>query len=271
MVDNKAFSKTIAIVAVIIIIVVAAAVALLLTSTPTPTPTTPKPTPATSIASPTSPFTSPPTSTPTTPTASPTSPPAASPTPSPTPPSPTTTTIPIQPIVNFRAGAYAEYLMKTFMDSKVMEGTYKLSIDGEEEYKGTMCWLLSMTVTQERIKTVVTWWIAKTGYKPVHGRMQAYMDDKLVLQQEFDPGEAPPQVGEAMEPKPVDIRYAIGYETITVTAGTFMNCIKVEVKSEDMASTIWVHSNVPIWGMVKSETYKGGKLMMEMELASYSG
>lgn len=271
MTNSKAFSKTIAIVAVIVIVVAAAAATLLLTPTPKPTPTpTPTPTsPPTTPATPTTPIASPISSStppPPTPTILPTTPTSTT---SPTPPPSPTTTIPLQPIVNFRVGAYAEYFVKTFMDSEVMEGTYKLSIDGEEEYKGSMCWLLSMTVTQENMKTVITWWITKTEHKPIHGRMQVYMDDKLMMQQEFDPEEAPPQAGEA--PKPVDIQYATGYETITVTAGTFVNCIRVEVKSEDIISTTWVHSDVPIWGIVKSEAYKGGKLMMVMELVSYSG
>jgi len=145
----------------------------------------------------------------------------------------------------------------------------KFSVDGEETYNGVACWLLSMTSTYENTKTVLTWWISKDESKPVHGRMQMYSDDKLMFEQEFDPTQAPPQAGEA--PKPVDVQYIVGQETITVIAGTFVNCAKMEVTTEDMVTDTWVHPDVPIWGMVKTEVYKDGKLITTMELKSYGG
>ena len=235
MINSKAISKTIVVIAVIVIAIAVAVVALLPISGPTPTPT---PTPTTS--------------TPTTP---------ESPTPTPTTPL-------IQPIANFKIGAYAEYIMRVSEDSTSMEGKYRLSVDGEENYKGNLCWLLSITIIQEDMKMVTTWWITKTEYEVVHGRMQMYMNDRLVMQQEFDPGEKPPEARE--EPKPIDVNYATGYETITVPAGTFINCIRVEVmEAEGGIVKTWAHSSVPIWGLVKTEVYDKGELVMTMELVSY--
>ena len=239
MINSKAISKTIVVIAVIVIAIAVAVVALLPISGPTPTPTT------TTLI----------TSTPTTP---------KSPTPTPT----TTTTPLIQPIANFKIGAYAEYIMRVSEDSTSMEGKYRLSVDGEENYKGNLCWLLSITIIQEDMKMVTTWWITKTEYEAVHGRMQMYMNDRLVMQQEFDPEKKPPEAGE--EPEPIDVNYATGYETITVPAGTFINCIRVEVmETEGSVVKTWVHSSVPIWGLVKTEAYDKGELVMTMELVSY--
>ncbi|MEM2405745.1 MAG: hypothetical protein QXR05_11480, partial [Candidatus Methanomethylicia archaeon] len=212
----------------------------------------------TPISSPTSPTPSPTTitlpSTPTTPISSPTSP----------------TPSPIQPIVNFKVGAYAEYIMKGIEDDELtVMGTYKLSVDSEENYKGNLCWLLSMTITQreEETKMITTWWITKTEYNFVHGRMQVYVGNNLVMQQEFDPGEMPSGVE---EPEPIDVRYTTGYETITVPAGTFINCLRVEVSGEGgVVVKTWAHSSVPIWGVVKTEMYEDNVLTMTTELTSY--
>lgn len=126
MISSKAISKIIAVIAVIVIVIAVAATTLLLTPRPSQPQT----------------LTTPATSPPTTPISSPTSP-TPSPTTTPTTPSP------IQPIVNFKVGAYAEYIMKELEDDELtVMGTYKLSVDGEENYKGNLCWLLSMTITQ---------------------------------------------------------------------------------------------------------------------------
>jgi len=159
--------------------------------------------------------------------------------------------------------------MKMDTDEGEMEMPVKLSVDYEETYDGTVCWLLSMTTTIDETRSVVTWWMSKAALKLVHGRIQMYVDDNLVFEQEFDPTQAPQQAGEA--PEPVDVQYVVGQETITVAAGTFVNCWKAEVKTDDTVTNSWVHPDVPIWGMVKTEMYQDGELSMTMELTSYGG
>jgi len=159
--------------------------------------------------------------------------------------------------------------MKMDTDEGEMEMPVKLSVDDEETYDGTVCWLLSMTTTIDETRSVVTWWMSKAALKLVHGRIQMYVDDNLVFEQEFDPTQAPQQAGEA--PEPVDVQYVVGQETITVAAGTFVNCWKAEVKTDDTVTNSWVHPDVPIWGMVKTEMYQDGELSMTMELTSYGG
>lgn len=156
--------------------------------------------------------------------------------------------------------------MKTYAEPG-MEGTYKISVDGEEVYDGVDCWLLSQTTitTQEQVtmKMIYTFWISKTDYKAQHYRYRIYSDDQLVMEQEGDPAEAP-----AGEPEPIDVSYSVGVETVTVPAGTFPGCTKVEVKNEFVSIT-WVHETVPIWGLVKSEMYLDEELQTSMELRSY--
>ncbi|MEM2876384.1 MAG: hypothetical protein QXL67_05485, partial [Candidatus Bathyarchaeia archaeon] len=272
----------VAVIGIIAIVAIAsAAYYLTMPGPPTPTPTpTPKPT-LTPAATPTPTPKPTPTATPTptlTPTATPKPTPAVTSTPTPKPtstptPTPKPTSTPAatpSTVVNLRVGAYAEYLEKVYTEEGVMEMKAKYKIEEDEIYSGINCWVLSLTTTMEQqgttVKTVITWWMAKSDLHAVHGRIRMYANDNLMLEQEFDPAHAPEQAGEA--PKPPDVKYAVGYETVTVSSGTFVNCIKfrIEVAEEGIVSHTWVHSNVPIFGLVKSETYKGGELMMTMEL-----
>jgi hypothetical protein len=162
------------------------------------------------------------------------------------------------------------------MEDDTMEMKVKYNIDGEETYGGVDCWVLSYTMTVEEqgmMKMVVTWWMAKSDLHAVHVRMRTYVNDNLIYEREFDPEQAPEEAGEP--PEPVDVKYAVAYETVTVPAGTFVNCVKVRmeitVEGEQGVSYSWAHSNVPIFGLVKSETYVDGELLMKMELISYGG
>jgi len=63
----------------------------------------------------------------------------------------------------------------------------------------------------------------------------------------------------------------VGTETITVEAGTFNNCVKNEQgTTTGIGSKEWVSVDVPIWGLVKLETYSSGP-MSTYELTGYGG
>jgi hypothetical protein len=119
------------------------------------------------------------------------------------------------------------------------------------------------------MKIVVTWWMDKSSFEVHHGRVEMYMDNELISQQEFDPAQAPEEAGEP--PEPVDLSYSVGRETVTVTAGTFEDCIKTEVTTEGQTVHVWVHPDVPVWGVVKVEAYIDGEKTLSMELISYGG
>jgi hypothetical protein len=67
------------------------------------------------------------------------------------------------------------------------------------------------------------------------------------------------------------VNYVVGYETVTVEAGTFTNCVKVEVTEEKQLIRTWAHESVPIYGMAKSEFYSENELEMVMKLVAYGG
>jgi hypothetical protein len=148
-----------------------------------------------------------------------------------------------------------------------------MSVDREETYNGSSCWVMSMTTETTTdsgtTKMVVTWWMSKTELKAIHIRMQMYVDDVLQYDQEYDPEQASSQTGEP--PEPVNPQTIVSYETVTVPAGTFTNCAKAETGTATTKTDIWMHPDVPIWGMVKTETYSNSELQTTMELIAYGG
>lgn len=240
-------SRKMLIAAIVIVVIVAAVAVGAYYLTTTPSSTNPTPTP-----------TSTPTSTPTfTPTSTPTSTPSGN-----------------NPIVNLRVGAYATYRMTTATSgTESTSSTLKMSVDREETYNGTSCWVMSMTTETTTdsgtSKMIITWWMSKTKLEVVHIRMQMYVNDVLTYEQEYDPNQASLQTGEP--PEPVNPQTIVSHETITVTAGTFVNCAKAETGTATTKTDIWMHPDVPIWGMVKTETYSNSELQTTMELIAYGG
>ncbi|MCS7136386.1 MAG: hypothetical protein RMJ14_03725 [Nitrososphaerota archaeon] len=236
------------------------------TPTPQPTPTiTPSPTPTITL---TNTITTPPTTTPTETTTTQTTQTQTETTTTVTTP---VTTPSVSPVVNLKVGSYAKYFQKSYTEEKAFESYVTFRVDGEEKYNNVNCILLSTIIeTQQngaRMKSVITWWLSKLDLKMVHGRMQVYYNDDLVFEREFSPLEATEEVGQP--PGPIDVNYFVGYETVTVPAGNFINCIKVEFSEEEYLTKTWIHQNVPIFGLVKSETYYRGSLLSFMELVSY--
>lgn len=187
-----------------------------------------------------------------------------------------TTTAPtsgISPIVNLRVGSYAKYLQKTYIEKEIAESYITFRVEREEMYNNVHCVVLSMVIETQHeettVKNVIMWWLSKPDLKTMHGKVQVYYNDVLVYEKELSPSEVTDETGQL--PEPIDVRYFVGYETITVPADVFINCMKIEVSEEEYTVKTWVHPNVPIFGLVKSETYKAGSLMSLMELISYGG
>jgi hypothetical protein len=241
-------SRNMLVVAVVIIVIVAAvAVGAYYFITKPSSSTNPTPTPSTTPTGGTS------TSTPT---ATPTSTPSGN-----------------NPIANFRAGTWANYVIKSYgtAGEVTSENTMKYAID-EGTYSGTACWLLKvemqMNEGEETTKMLMTYWMNKNTLEGIHVKTQMYTNDELTFEHEEDisPGES----GDM--PKPIDLSTVTGHETITVPAGTF-DCTKVTVTSTAVGSTTssWVNSNIPVIGLVKIETTSGGVLQSTTELTAYGG
>lgn len=116
-------------------------------------------------------------------------------------------------------------------------------------------------------KVVTTKWLSKTTLDCVHIRVQSYSNGELTSDDEY-PGDS--NEGSDM---PNVTKPTVGTETKTVTAGTFNNCVKTEEPGPNgqIGSREWVSVDVPIWGLVKLETYLSGQPMSVYELTGYGG
>lgn len=186
-----------------------------------------------------------------------------------------TTTAPAPtPIVNMRTGSYARYHLKFYTAEDTKESYLTFKVEGETVHNNIRCWLLSQVLEMEeegrKMKQIITWWISKLDSKAIHARIQVYLDNVLMYEREYDLSEI--EQSEQLEaPKPFDVNYFVSYETIRVQAGVFVNCIRVDVSDEEYYIKTWYHESVPIYGLVKSEAYKEGKLLGVTELVSYGG
>jgi len=148
----------------------------------------------------------------------------------------------------------------------------KESVD-EGVYNGINCWLLiTETDTLYDSELTTSKSILYLSKSPVQGiRMETYMNDILIYAYDFnetsttDPG----TTGE------IDPNTVISSETITVAAGTFRDCMKAKttntVSGNTMTLYMWAHASVPVWGLVKSESYIGEELTSTTELTAYGG
>ena len=265
--NKSALSKMLAIAIIIIVVIVVVAGAYYYSTTLNPS-TNPSPSPsATPSATPAQ--TTTPSST-AAPSASPTVAPSASqsPTTSPTAqPSPST-----QPIANFRAGAYANYTIKTY-DKVTGNETSNMPMNWqitEGTANGTNVWVVTMstTVTSDNVTmdSFIIMNIDKTTYKPVSGQMKVISDGITILDQTIDLSS--PQYNATASA--IDPNTIIGTESITVAAGTF-NCQKATTtdSTTGAVNNVWLNSNIPVWGIVKMTTTEGTVVTSITELIAY--
>jgi hypothetical protein len=179
------------------------------------------------------------------------------------------TATPSQTTGAYRVGAYAEYLL----NSTAASYTIKLSVDREETYSGTECWVYVMTSETDSLgfvqKVITTRWLSKATLECLHIRLQGYVSGNLVSDEEFA-GDS--EEGSEM---PNLVKPVVGTETITVAAGTFENCVKGDgggsIGGTTMVSRSWSHADVPFDGLVKLESYSGDNLLSLYELTAYGG
>jgi hypothetical protein len=262
---SKSSRKTLIAALIIVIIVIAAIVGAYAltrpgTNNPSPSPTASPSSSSSSTATPSG--TSSPSSS-----GTPTTAPTASPTQSASPGSSA------NPIANFKAGTWANYTMKSYdAGTLAYESHIKESV-GEETYKGISCWLITMatdqTVEGTATTSVTKIWMSKGTLQGIHMRMEVngvvLYDEDLNDTSTIDPG----TTGE------IDPSTIVSYETVTVTAGTFTNCAKASTTTTTTAGTsvsyVWANQKVPVFGLVKMESYLNQQLSSSMELTAYSG
>jgi hypothetical protein len=153
-----------------------------------------------------------------------------------------------------------------------MEQHTKESID-EDTYNGIDCWLLiteTDMLSDDQLTTSKS--IIYLSKSPIQGiRMEMYMNDILLYAYDLNETSStdPGTTGE------IDPDTVISTETVTVAAGTFTDCMKAQtintVSGVTNTAYIWAHTSVPVWGLVKMESYSGDELTMTMELTAYGG
>jgi hypothetical protein len=248
--QKRSQKKLLAIVA-ITIIAVAIAGAYYLTNNPLSFNPSPSPTPSQTPAPSSSPGTS------TNPSSSPTA-------------SPTSTTS--GPFANYRAGAWANYTSKSYDANGAVTEENSISYAVNEGTRnGVACWVLTTESGMGQGDVMkLTYWISKSNPESIHIRSQLLTNGVVVSDTESDLNVSDFDLSSLTLPASSTV---VAQETITVPAGTF-NCEKstttMTVYGITSVSDRWVNSNIPILGLVKSQTTDDGVLKSTIELIAYS-
>jgi hypothetical protein len=176
----------------------------------------------------------------------------------------------IQAIANFRSGAYANYTVTTYDNSTgAQTASYPMDwavTDGN--VNGVNVWVLTMTTTftggGSTSKTDIIMNLDKSTYQPISGRLLMVSDGQVIFDQTLDLSSAQSSSPGASV---VDPNTYVGKETITVAAGTFV-CDKAVTTQSGTTSTVWVNSNVPMFGLVKMVSMEGSIVTSKFELVN---
>ena len=175
-------------------------------------------------------------------------------------------------MANFQSGTNVEYLLKAYDSngSVSSESQAKWSVE-EDVYNETSCWILGVDnseISSEGVKSelILTVYLSKTTLENVHVKAQMFLDGEMVFTEESDPDS---NDYNDMIPMQFPAKY-VAYETVTVPAGTFAGCGKVSDADSASVFNAWVHKDVPVWGIVKMESYRGATLVSTMDLVTYA-
>ena len=176
-----------------------------------------------------------------------------------------------QAMANFRSGAHVEYVLTSYDSngSKSSEAQAKWSVN-EGVYNETNCWLLGVNNSEtspEGVKSevILTVYLSKSTLERVHVRAQMFLEGDLVFEDESDSN-----LNEYSDMIPMQFpAQYVAYETVTVPAGTFTGCGKVTDSNSGSVFNAWIHKDVPVWGIVKMESYQNETLVSTMELKTY--
>jgi hypothetical protein len=193
-------------------------------------------------------------------------------------PQPTSSGSNTEGVVNFRLGAWANYTDKNYDTDGVTvtaETHMKESIGQgsptEGQYVGRDCWKMISEMDIDidgalSTSSSVTYY-EKSTMKPL--RIETISQGFSYGMDINDTGTTDPGTSGEIDPSTV-----INHEACTVPAGTFQNCMKAQITVNNpytgtIVSLIWVHQDVPIWGIVKSESRTNGVLSSTSELTAY--
>jgi hypothetical protein len=175
-----------------------------------------------------------------------------------------------QAIANFRADTHVEYVLKAYDSNGSIssQAQAKWSVN-EGVYNETNCWLLGIDNSETSFEgvqseVILTVYLSKSTLENVHVKAQMFLEGDLVFEDESDPESSD---FSDMIPMQFPAQY-VAFESVTVPAGTFANCGKVSDSGSVFSA--WIHKDVPVWGIVKMESYQGETLVSTMELKTIS-
>lgn len=124
------------------------------------------------------------------------------------------------------------------------------------------------TSGSDTVKTVILLYLDKSTSQELHMTLTMYTNGVVTYTQDFDPTTA----GSSGAPSEVNPSTYVGQESITVQAGTF-TCEKATTTTGLTTESVWVNSNVSIFGIVKSqETQISNNVVIStIELIGYGG
>lgn len=175
-----------------------------------------------------------------------------------------------EPVANFQNGAYINYAVKYYDEAGqvIMQNTTLKETIAEGSYNGTECWklidVITTTIENGATASINTLYVSKDSLEAIHLSVKNYTNNDVTYENELDINFTQNLIG-ILITKAIDPQNVTNYET----AGTFTNCAKATITVAEETTYVWVHPDVPAWGIVKMETYNQGKLIMRMELDSY--
>ena len=176
-----------------------------------------------------------------------------------------------QDIANFEAGSYVEYVLKSYDSDGLVssESQANWSVD-EGVFNETPCWLLGIDYSESssegvNSQVVLTVYLSKSTLERMNVKAEMFLDGELVFGEEVGPDSTE---YDDMIPMQFPAQY-VTYETVTVPAGTFVGCGKVSESDSGSVFNAYIHKDVPVWGIVKMESYQNETLVSTMELKTY--
>jgi len=175
-----------------------------------------------------------------------------------------------------RVGAWANYTIRNYDTDGITvasEMNMKESIGegspSEGAHVGQNCWKIITDQTAEGGTSTSIIYLAKNTMQGV--RYELWMNNQLLYGYDLNATSTTnPGTSGQIDPSTV-----ISHESCTVPAGTFADCMKAKTTNTFGGTTttsyMWAHQNVPVWGLVKLESYSNDVLTSVMELTAYGG
>lgn len=176
-----------------------------------------------------------------------------------------------EPIANFHDGVHTTYVVTNYdyAGQALQQNITLQQTIGVGSYNEITCWKLidsiQTNVENGATTSINTFYVYKGSFEAAHLSVRNYTIEGISSSNELDISPAQNLIGILLT-KAIDPRNAIGYEDVQVTAGMFEHCTKASIIDSQGTTYVWVHPDVPGWGIVKMEMYNQGKIVTAINL-----